>query len=111
MTTAEAIRTRSNAQRVLDFETYTVLRQGGHDMHSVAPEDFEGIGYEVAMLWDGALEETFQVTNLAEAEGMASRLAGHYGLGSDFVAIVSEVYISGDLVEPTGYMADRTFHG
>lgn len=73
-------------------------------------EDFEGIAYLVTELWEGAVEGEEIYASLDDARERAEQIAyGNMEAGDPGEVIVSEVYVSEDAIEATGYFTDEHY--
>ncbi len=98
----------------MDEQNKSILRDAGFDVDKLeAPEDFEGIGYLVTILWGGAVDDDWIVEGIGRAREQALELIKALseeaeGTGDDVEVTISEVYV-GDTIENTGYMDDERF--
>lgn len=74
------------------------------------PEDYTGIAYSVAIIYDGALDSEWLVMELDVARDQAQAVADDSEADKGRLeVVVSEVYVGEDTIEGTGYMTDETF--
>lgn len=92
---------------IIDRQYVTAMEKPGVDP-TPAPEDFEGIGYLVTVLWFGAIEEDWVVEDLGKAERQAEALTEEFE-GDEFEVWIDEVYVDDEVVENTGYMSTRRY--
>ena len=67
------------------------------------PEDYEGIAYNVSIIFSGALDQEWLVDSAGIAEAQASRIMQEEPDEEELEVDITEVYVGPDSIEGTGY--------
>lgn len=85
----------------MDREFEIALEKPGVDP-TEAPEDFEGIGWLVTVLWEGAVEDEWVVETRQKGDRQAAALVEEFD-GDPLEVQLTEVYVDPDTIEATGH--------
>lgn len=92
-----------------DIASDKILKEGlaGFDATDQVETQYEGIGYLVSLICEGAVEDEVAVANVSLNDLVPALREALENDGDETVEIIiSEVYIGTDTIEATGYETD-----
>ena len=90
----------------MDQRELSLFKEHGVPLGTV-PDDYEGIAYNVSIIFEGALDQEWLVDSAGIAEAQAERIVQNEPDEEGLEVDVTEVYVGADMIEGTGYYSQH----